>query len=71
MSKLNLNREWKFIEFGKKVLDRKSLEFELLTIVQTLLVNYETAKTEKMKKFYKTLYLKSKNFLCRTKKVKI
>ena len=67
MSVIDFDQEWEFIEFEKKVLDKKSLEFELLNIAQVLLLNYENAKTEKTKNFYKTVYLKSKNFYAKEK----
>jgi len=63
MNNVNLKKEWRFIDSERiKVLDKKSLMFELLNIAKILLLNYMNIKTEKEEKFYKIVYLKTKKF---------
>ncbi len=71
MKNFDFDQEWKFIDYKKRALDKKSLGFELLAVAQVLLFNYDNAETKKMRNFYKIVYLKTKKFyLCRAKTVK-
>ena len=60
---INSQQELKFIHLEKiKTSNKEGLLFELLNIAQVLISNYASAKTNKEKVFYKTVYHKAKNF---------
>ena len=64
MKILNLQQELEFIHSEKtNISNKKSLRFELLNVAQALMANCISARTIKMKTFYKTVYNKTKNFI--------
>lgn len=63
MKAINLKQELNFIHSKKtNISNKESLSFELLNIADVLITNYINAKTMKMKKFYKMIYRKTKDF---------
>ena len=63
MQTIKLQDELKFIHSEKmNISNKEGLSFQLLNIAHVLIGNYINANTAKMKKFYKIVYLKTKNF---------
>lgn len=63
MKTINLDKELKFIHSEKtNISDKESLSFALLNIADVLITNYINAETMKMKRFYKMIYKKTKDF---------
>ncbi|MFH1457153.1 MAG: hypothetical protein ABIF17_03530 [Patescibacteria group bacterium] len=70
MKKFNFEKELKFIHYEKcKNLDKKGTPFELLNILQALLVDYINPENVKKKSFYKMIYCKTKSFYSKQKNV--
>jgi hypothetical protein len=68
MNKLNVNKELKFIHSEKiNLFNKKSLQFELLNIAQTMLSSYINEKTIKTRTFHKTIYFLTKDFYLKQK----
>mgnify|MGYP001579166912 CR=1 FL=1 len=63
MKVINIKQELNFIHSEKtNILDKEGWAFQLLNIVDVLITNYINANEIKMKRFYKIVYLKTKNF---------
>lgn len=63
MIAINLQQELRFIYSEKnKISNAESLQFQLLNIADVLFTNYVNEDAVKMKRFYKTIYIKTKNF---------
>jgi hypothetical protein len=63
MKAINIKQELNFIHSEKTNISNKGdLAFQLLNIGDVLIANYINATEAKMKRFYKVIYLKTKNF---------
>lgn len=63
MKTIKLQHELRFIHSEKtNISNKEGLSFQLLNIADVLITNYVNANTTKMKKFYKIVYLETKNF---------
>ena len=63
MQTIKLQREIKFIHYEKmNAVHKDGISFQLLNIADVLITNHINASTVKMRKFYKMVYLKTKDF---------